>query len=91
MCESLRSPTAFAAPALRVRITESKGFTPPPSRLQFTAKRAAFAAPVFVQRRQRGGDEPGVTGIASARQPDWRFVPKRQSRCFRPRDEARNS
>jgi hypothetical protein len=52
------------------------------------AKHAAFPAPVVVQLRQRGGDEPSSKIIASARRRDWRFVPKRQSRRFRPRDEA---
>ena len=38
--------------------------------------------------RQRAGDEPSPIVIGSARQPDWRFVPWRQSRRFRPRDEG---
>src|SRR3984957_12259021 len=67
-------------PALRVRITESKGFTPPPWRRPVRRYTRGVPPQVFVQLPPSGGDEPGAIVIASARQPDRRFVPKRQSR-----------
>jgi hypothetical protein len=46
---------------------------------------------MLTQLRERAGDEPGSIVISPARQHHWRFGPKRQSRRFRPHDEATNS
>src|SRR3984957_8029898 len=54
-------------PALRVRITESKGFTPPPWRRPVHRYARGLPAPAFVQLRGRGEDEPGA--IVSPRLP----------------------
>ena len=56
---------------------------------RFIAERACpRGASIRTARASARGDEPGAIVIGPARHHDWRFVPKRQSRRFRPRDEA---
>ena len=75
-------------PALSVRTIGSKCVTPLSWRPSAPPKRAGLAAPVFVELRERTGDEPSSIVIGPARQHHRCFGPKHQSRRFRPRDEG---